>query len=76
MADLMVAQQSAVVRKDGKRHVITAWRTMLPADDPLVKGRERLFRPVESATAEPGEVRAMRRKKAQPVAAETTDIKE
>jgi nucleoid-associated protein YgaU len=71
MADMLVAKASAVIFRNGRRTVITKDKTILSADDPLVEGREQLFRPVkvtrstasavETATAAPGERRSTRR---------------
>jgi hypothetical protein len=71
MADMLVAKASAVIFRNGRRRVITKDKTILSADDPLVQGREQLFRPVqvtrstasavETATAAPGERRSTSR---------------
>jgi hypothetical protein len=56
---------------DGRRRKITKGQTIVSADDPIVRGREKLFRPlhpqqfghVEQATAAPGEKRSVGRRK-------------
>jgi hypothetical protein len=72
MAEYLIAVESAVIREGSRRHVIHRNKTVVRADDPIVKGREKLFRPldrkvmlgsdVEQATAAPGERRAVRRR--------------
>ena len=74
MAEYLIAVESAVIRDGGRRHVIHRNKTVVRADDPIVKGREKLFRPlerkvvlsadVERATAVPGERRTVRRRPA------------
>ena len=61
MKVLVCRRGFAAPRKDGRMRVVKGGE-MVPADDPIVKGREHLFDPleevVEQATAAPGELRA------------------
>lgn len=66
MADLLIADQAAVIiKKDAKgRRSRTTIREgkIYRSDDPVVQGREHLFRQVEEATAVPGERRNVGRR--------------
>lgn len=79
MADtdgLLIAATTAVITHEGRTYRIRKGDTVVMADDPVVKGREKLFKPlkvthlgrrerpaaqVEDATAEPGEKRELSR---------------
>jgi hypothetical protein len=65
--DILVANVTASLKYNGQRVCLVAGKTLVRADDPIVKGREDMFRPlavgylaggpVEQATAAPGEKR-------------------
>lgn len=74
MADqLLVARVTTTIVHQGRNHRIRKGETVVHADDPVVQGREKLFRPLavtqlgrrparaeETATAGPGERRDLR----------------
>jgi hypothetical protein len=64
--DILVANVTATLKHDGRRFYLVRGKTLVRADDPIVKGHESMFEPlrvdylgtpVEQATAEPGEKR-------------------
>lgn len=70
--DLLVARVTTTIVHGGRSHRIRRGETVVYADDPVVRGREKLFRPltvtqlgprparaVETATADPGERREL-----------------
>lgn len=66
MTDLLVARRAAVIRGRNPRRISKG--QIFRADDPIVKGREHLFRlldvpDVEQATAAPGEKRTVTKPK-------------
>lgn len=90
MADMLIAQHNATVAtvsKKGRRGRARINKgSLYRSDDPIVQGREHLFRVVEQATAEPGEKRSIgtrRSRKSEPTkrsepakAAEPTPIED
>lgn len=69
MAEKLIAERNAVVggRNVKGRRTRTKIREgkIYRSDDPIVKGREHFFRPVEDATQEPGEKRSIRKPRKQ-----------
>lgn len=68
MPGILVANVTTMFRHEGRKLMLRRGVTLVHADDPVVKGRESMFRPlevsylggapVETATAAPGEKRA------------------
>lgn len=73
MADYVIAEKAAVIssKNDKGNRSRTRIREgkLYRSDDPIVRGREHLFRPVEDTAQAPGEKRNVRRTRKQ---AETT----
>jgi hypothetical protein len=66
--DILVANVTATLKHDGRRFYLVRGKTLVRADDPIVKGHESMFEPlrvdylgapVEQATAAPGEKRTV-----------------